>query len=349
MKLKPVTARFPQRNGGHTNSTSRHLPRSPHNRMTRASLHVHTSSRFHNPRFPQTHGRLFCCAPTTMRSTVRALSAASPVDHLTILAKHWSPAVPRAPKGNNIVVSHGAGAWLTDIAGRKYLDFQCGIGVANTGHCHPGVAAVRDQVGKGIHLQQNCCISQPVVSLIERLVDGTPPGIDRFFFNATGAEAVESAIKLARHETGKQNVIHFAGGFHGRSLATLAATTSKGVYRVGYGPLPSGFHSATFPYCAQCKCEKPVGGGCCDAPLESIRQLLKEATSPSETAAVLIEVRQRGWRWCRVVGCACGGSLCLTPRPPLPHSPFSARAATSSPPLVFSPGCASCATSTAFC
>ena len=308
--------------------------------MVIASLLVHTSSRVHNPRFPQTHGRLFCCArapacpPTTMRSTVRALSAASPVDHLAILAKHWSPAVPRAPKGNNIVVSHGVGAWLTDIAGRKYLDFQCGIGVANTGHCHPRVvAAVRDQVGKGIHLQQNCCISQPVVSLIERLVDGTPPGIDRFFFNATGAEAVESAIKLARHETGKQNVIHFAGGFHGRSLATLAATTSKGVYRVGYGPLPSGFHSATFPYCAQCKCEKPVGGGCCDAPLESIRQLLKEATSPSETAAVLIEVRQRGWRWCRVV-CTCGGSLCLTPPPPSPTA-HSRRGRLRRPPRGF--------------
>ena len=58
-------------------------------------------------------------------------------DHLAILSKHWSHAVPRAPKGNNIVVDYAKGCWITDIHGRKFLDLQTGIGVANTGHCHP--------------------------------------------------------------------------------------------------------------------------------------------------------------------------------------------------------------------
>ena len=108
-----------------------------------------------------------------------------------------------------------------------------------------------------------------------------PPG--------TGTEAIESAVKLARHETGKQNIIYFKGSFHGRSLTTLAMTTSKAVYRVGYGPLPAGMHQAQFPYCARCSTPRSEGASCCGAAIESVRQLLKETTSASETAAVLIE------------------------------------------------------------
>lgn len=108
----------------------------------------------------------------------------------------------------------------------------------------------------------------------------------------SGAEAVESAVKLARHETGKQNVIVLNGGFHGRSLTTLAMTTSKTAYRVNYGPLPSGIHVAKYPYCMHC----PVGPGewaqkptCCGDALGSIKTMLKEQTSPSDTAAIVIE------------------------------------------------------------
>ena len=112
-------------------------------------------------------------------------------------------------------------------------------------------------------------------------------------FAGTGSEAVESAIKLARHETGRQNIIVFNGGFHGRSLAALAMTTSKTAYRIGYGPLPSGIHVARFPYCLHC----PAGAGgdwarkdgCCGDALESVRVLLKEQSAPAETAAVVIE------------------------------------------------------------
>ena len=213
---------------------------------------------------------------------------------LEVLRDHFSPAVPRAPKGNDIIVDHARGSWVTDVTGRRYLDFQCGIGVTNTGHCHPRVVeAIQKQAALGIHLQQNCGISRPTVELIERLNEVAPEGLSRFFFNVTGTEANESAIKLARHETGRQNIVYFKGGFHGRSLATLAMTTSKTAYRVGYGPLPSGMHQAAFPYCLHC----PGGGtgvvdaarDCCGAARDSVLELLKEASAPSDTAAVLIE------------------------------------------------------------
>ena len=99
---------------------------------------------------------------------------------------------------------------------------------------------------------------------------------------------MESAIKLARHETGRQNVIVFNGGFHGRSLATLAMTTSKTAYRVNYGPLPSSIHVAKFPYCLHCPAA-PAGGGCCGDALDSVRTMLKEQSAPSDTACIVIE------------------------------------------------------------
>jgi 4-aminobutyrate aminotransferase len=113
-----------------------------------------------------------------------SMQAKSTADHLRTLEHHFSPAVPRSPKGNDIVVDTAKGCWITSIEGKKYLDLQTGIGVANTGHCHPKVvAAIQEQAAKGIHLQQNCTISKPVVALLERLDKVTPPEISRFFFN----------------------------------------------------------------------------------------------------------------------------------------------------------------------
>jgi 4-aminobutyrate aminotransferase len=121
-------------------------------------------------------------------------------------------------------------------------------------------------------------------------------------FAVSGTEACESAIKLARHETGKQNIIAFRGGFHGRSLGALAMTSSKTAYGVGYGPLPSGIHHAPFPQCVHCTCEGKKGGRspgaaeeagktfeCCGYAMEDLENLLKEVSAPSDTAAVIIE------------------------------------------------------------
>lgn len=227
---------------------------------------------------------------TRSNSSLNRCSSYTTTEALNVLKNHFSPAVGRSPKGNNIVCESANGSWITDVSGKRFLDLQTGIGVQSTGHAHPRVvAAVHEQMKKGAHLQQNCMISQPMLRLLEKLNECTPSGLSRFFFNVTGAEAIESAVKLARHETGRQNVIVFNGGFHGRSLTTLAMTSSKTAYRVNYGPLPSGIHVAKFPYCLHCPGRSGSSGGCCGDALESVKTMLKEQTAPSDTACIVIE------------------------------------------------------------
>ena len=120
----------------------------------------------------------------------------------------------------------GEGAYLYDADGNQYLDFTCGIGVTNTGHCHPKVVqAIQEQASKLIFGQMNIVISPNTVRLAEKLNAITPPEIDRFFFSNSGAEAVEASVKLARHATGKRNIIVMQGSFHGRTHQTMAMTT----------------------------------------------------------------------------------------------------------------------------
>jgi len=141
----------------------------------------------------------------------------------------------------NFVAERAEGSYIYTADGRKLLDFTCGIGVTNTGHCHPKVVeAIREQAGNFIHAQANLVIHKPMLQLIEELRHIVPPAIDSFYFANSGAEALENAIKIARVATGRQNVIVFSGSFHGRTAGTMVLTTSKTVYRTGFGPLPSG-------------------------------------------------------------------------------------------------------------
>jgi 4-aminobutyrate aminotransferase len=103
----------------------------------------------------------------------------------------------------------------------------------------------------------------------------------------TGTEACESAVKLARHETGKQAIIYFRGSFHGRSLGALAMTSSKYVYGVNYGPLPSGFYQAPFPYTAHSN--GATEEQCGDAAIETLTGMFHDTVNPKDIAAVIIE------------------------------------------------------------
>ena len=188
---------------------------------------------------------------------------------------------------SDIVVDHGAGSCLYDTAGRRYLDFTCGIGVTNTGHCHPQVvAAIQAQAAKLIHGQINIVYHQPMLDLIEELKPIVPTGLDSFFFSNSGAEAVEGAVKLCKHATGRPNVIVFSGSFHGRTHLTMAMTTSKTVYRVGYQPLPAGIIVAPYPYAYKLGMTEDAAT---DACLGELKRLLKSQTAPEETAAIVIE------------------------------------------------------------
>lgn len=181
----------------------------------------------------------------------------------------------------------GEGVFLFDARGRRYLDFTSGIGVTNTGHCHPRiVAAVREQAGRLLHAQVNVIYHEPMMQLVEELRRVVPEGLDTFFFANSGAEAVEASIKLARKATGRPNVIVFQGGFHGRTLGTVSLTTSKRIVRSGYQPLLAGVVVAPYPHAYRYGWPSEATLAWC---LDELRHLLETQTAPEETAAVLVE------------------------------------------------------------
>jgi 4-aminobutyrate aminotransferase len=206
-----------------------------------------------------------------MISNLEALSHLSPV---------WS-------RSNNIVIERGEGCYLYAADGKKYLDFTCGIAVTNTGHCHPKVvAAIQKQAGLLIHGQVNLVIHQPILDLMHELKSIVPPVLDGYFFSNSGAEAVEGAVKLARHATGRQNIIVFQGSFHGRTVGTMSMTTSKTSYRLGYQPLMPGVFVAPYPYAYRYGWEEEQTSQWC---LDELNFILMTQTAPQETAAIVIE------------------------------------------------------------
>jgi len=147
-----------------------------------------------------------------------------------------------------LVLSHGEGAAVWDVAGKRYLDFYAGIAVSVLGHAHPAlVAAISRQAAQLIHVS-NYYFNEPNVRLAEKLCRFT--GMDRAFFCNSGTEAIEASLKLVRHHfwtTGQPErlrVIAFHNSFHGRTLGALAAT-GQAKYRDGFGTLP---HVTHVPY-----------------------------------------------------------------------------------------------------
>ena len=201
-------------------------------------------------------------------------------DNFPQMSPVWSRIFP-------IVAERAEGCYIYTTDGRKYLDFTCGIGVTNTGHCHPDVvAAIREQAGLFLHAQANIIVHQPMLKLIAELKQIVPSSINSFFFSNSGAEAVEGAVKLARAATGKPNIIVFSGSFHGRTAGTMALTTSKTIYRSGFQPLPAGIFVAPYPYSYKLGMTEEQTSDYC---LSALEELLLSQTSPAETAAILIE------------------------------------------------------------
>ena len=181
----------------------------------------------------------------------------------------------------------GEGIYIYDAEGKRYTDFTCGIGVTNTGHCHPKVVeAIREQAGNLIFGQMNIFIPPATLELAETLNEFTPDSIDSYFFSNSGAEAVEASVKLARHATGKKNVIVFQGSFHGRTAQTMAMTTSKYIYRINYQPLPGGVFVAPFPYAYYYGWDEEETTAFC---LKQLDHVLHGQSKPEETAAIIIE------------------------------------------------------------
>jgi 4-aminobutyrate aminotransferase len=198
-------------------------------------------------------------------------------NHLSPVWTHLTP----------IIASRAEGCYVYDQNGDAFLDFTCGIGVTNTGHCHPRVVeAIRKQAGLLLHGQANIILHEPMLELVSELRNIVHPSLDGYFFTNSGAEAVEGAIKLARHATGRTNVIVFQGSFHGRTVGTMSLTTSKTIYRAGYQPLMPGVHIAPYPYAYRYGWDDEATSRWC---LDELEYLLLSQTAPQETAAILIE------------------------------------------------------------
>ena len=172
---------------------------------------------------------------------------------------------------------------IWDVEGRRYVDFSSGIAVVNTGHRHPKViAAVKAQLDRFTHTCHQVVPYESYVRLAERL-NGMLPGKfeKKTMFVTTGAEAVENAVKIARHATGRPAVIAFAGGFHGRTFMGMALTGKVVPYKVGFGAMPGDVFHAPFPIALH-------GVSVADS-LAALDRLFKADVDPARVAAIIIE------------------------------------------------------------
>ena len=204
-------------------------------------------------------------------------------------------AVPRGvPAVSPIAVVHAEGAVLTDADGNRLIDFAGGIGVVNTGHRHPGVvAAVRAQLDRYTHLCFPVSTYEPYVELAERLNRLTPGSHEkRTLLVNSGAEAVENAVKAARFFTGRQAVVCFEHGFHGRTNLALALTSKVMPYKKGFGPFAPEVYRIPFPYCYRCG-EGPgdrSDSQCCMASREHLERIFAATVDPESVAAIIMEL-----------------------------------------------------------
>jgi len=208
-----------------------------------------------------------------------------------IIARDMQTVSPSYTRSYPLVAHRGEGAIVEDVDGNSFLDFNAGIAVVSTGHCHPQVVeAIREQAGRLIHMSGTDFYYEEMVHLAERLSAVSPGGVPRrVSFGNSGAEAIEGAIKLARYHTGRDKFIAFLGAFHGRTMGALSLTARKAVQRKGFGPLVPGVVHAPYPYCYRC----PFGREpetCAVECAKFIEDTLLSTIAPAEEmAAIVIE------------------------------------------------------------
>lgn len=200
-------------------------------------------------------------------------------------------AVPRGLAHSVPVFAASAdGARVTDVDGNVYLDFAGGIGVMNVGHGAPSVvAALKGQAERFAHVCFSVLPYESYVSLAERLARLTPGAFPKkTLLVNSGAEAIENAVKIARHATRRPGVLCFEDGFHGRTLLALSLTSKVAPYKLGYAPFVPDVLRAPYGYCYRCAyhAEHPSCGFAC---VDDIEQLFKRHADPESIAAVVVE------------------------------------------------------------
>jgi acetylornithine/LysW-gamma-L-lysine aminotransferase len=165
----------------------------------------------------------------------------------------------------SVVITRGKGALVWDINGKQYIDCTGSYGVCVVGHSHPKVVEAVEKQAKKLISCHSSFYNDTRSELLERITKITPKGLNKIFLANSGAEAVESAIKLARKYSGKHEIIAMIGAFHGKTMGALSATWDK-KYREPFLPLVPGFKHV------------PSGN------LERVREAITD-----KTAAVIVE------------------------------------------------------------
>ncbi len=214
-----------------------------------------------------------------------------------MLARDVSVASPSYPRDYPFVMSHGRGTEVWDVDGNRFLDFVAGIAVCSTGHAHPKVVdAIKTAAEKFLHVSSDYW-HENMTRLTERLAELAPMGEPVMsFLCQSGTESVEGAIKLARYVTGRPRFIGFLGSFHGRTMGSLAFTSSKYTQQKGFAPTMPGVTHVPYP-----NPYRPLFAGADQgkAVLDYIRMLFERNVPASEVAAILIEPLQGegGYLW----------------------------------------------------
>jgi len=157
-------------------------------------------------------------------------------------------------KTSPIAVKNGKGIVLEDLDGNLFYDFTSGVGVCNTGHCHPKVVqAVQNQASKLLHFAGTDYYYEPQSRLLEKIAHlGPGTHAKKVFFTNSGTESVEAAIKLSRFSSKRTEFMAFIGAFHGRTMGSLSLTCSKHVHKKGFAPSMPGVHHVPYAYCYRC-------------------------------------------------------------------------------------------------
>ena len=209
-------------------------------------------------------------------------------------AEFVTPSYPRPDY--KLVADHAQGVWITDPDGNVFLDCNAGVAVCSTGHCHPEVVeAIQKQVSELIHLCGTDFYYRHMPELGKKLNEIVPiDGPTKTHFANSGAEAIETALKLAMYYTRRQKFIAFQSSFHGRTLGALSLTSSKKAQRLGFMRQPLDVVHIPYPnkfrhfISGQ---ETDEGTVSCDV-LTWLSKVFETTTPPEEVAGIVLEVVQ---------------------------------------------------------
>jgi len=193
-----------------------------------------------------------------------------------------------------LVIEKALGAIITDINGKEFIDCFAGFSVVNAGHCQQEVIdAAMNQAKKLVNAGTYLYYIEPAINLAEKLAKLTPPELEMTFFGNSGAEAVESALKLARKFTKKYEFISLMGSFHGRTIGAISITGQSSKKKYDMGPFMTGVAFASPPYCYRCHFEKKYPQ--CDLLCaRSIENVIEYGTSKGVAAFIAEPVMGEG-------------------------------------------------------